>query len=174
MEPASESRNHIFVDSRSVRVDVPAQRAFTPIRRIGGETGWYYGDWLWKLRGGIDLLFGGPGMRRGRPHPDCLRVGDALDCWRVEVFEPDRRLQLALEMKVPGRGFLEFEVVPNGARTTIRQTATFEARGLLGTLYWYAASVAHDLIFAGMLRRIAARASNGARPAETAEEAGPA
>ncbi len=78
--------------------------------RIGGQTGWYFTNWLWGLRGLMDLAIGGIGMRRGRPHPERLRVGDTLDCWRVEAVEPGRRLRLAAEMKLPGRAWLEFEV----------------------------------------------------------------
>lgn len=100
-----------------------------PIQRIGGATGWYYGDWLWRLRGFLDLLVGGVGVRRERRHPERLRVGDALDFWRVEAFEPARRLRLHAEMKVPGRAWLQFEVDGDEDRSTIRQTAVFDRRG---------------------------------------------
>ena len=119
-------------------MDCPPAAAFTPVRRIGGSTGWYYGTWLWKLRGLLDLAAGGVGMRRGRRHPDALSVGDALDCWRVEIFEPDRRLRLSAEMKLPGRAWLEFLVEGDAAGSTIRQTAIFDPAGLLGLAYWYA------------------------------------
>ena len=104
-----------LVDSRTATVDVPPDQAFAPIRRIGGRTGWYYGDWLWSLRGFLDLLCGGVGVRRGRRDPEDLRVGDALDFWRVELYEPPHRLRLYAEMKLPGRAWLEFEVT--GERT---------------------------------------------------------
>jgi hypothetical protein len=97
-------------------------------------------------------------MRRGRRHPVELAVGDTVDWWRVEAFEPDHLLRLTAEMKVPGRAWLEFEVTPDGAGAVIRQTAEFDPAGLFGLAYWYALYPLHRLIFAGMLRRIAARA----------------
>ena len=144
-----------LVDSRTVEVAVPPAVAFVPIRRIGGQTGWYYGDWLWKVRGFLDLLFGGVGMRRGRRDPDELQIGDALDWWRVECYEPDRRLRLMAEMKLPGRAWLEFEVEGDADHATIRQTAIFDPIGLFGLVYWYIIYPLHQLIFAGMLRGIA-------------------
>ncbi len=148
-----------LVDSRSVEVDAPAAGAFAPIRRIGGAQGWYHLDSLWTLRGWADLLLGGIGMRRGRRDPESLRVGDTLDCWRVEAFEPDRRLRLAAEMKLPGRAWLEFEVEPGGKnQSVVRQTAIFDPKGLAGLLYWYGIYPLHGRIFTGMLRAIATRA----------------
>lgn len=147
-----------LVDSRTVTVPVSPRRAFAPIRRIGGRNGWYAFGRLWRLRGFLDLLAGGVGTRRGRPHPEQLGVGDALDFWRVEAFEPDRRLRLCAEMKVPGRAWLEFEVSGSGASSTIRQTAIFDPVGLGGLAYWYLAYPLHALVFAGMLRGIARRA----------------
>ena len=145
-----------LVDSRTVRVDGPPAAAFRPIRRIGGTTGWYYGTWLWKLRGLLDLAAGGVGMRRGRRDPETLAAGDVLDCWRVEVIEPDRRLRLMAEMKLPGRAWLEFRVEGDETTSTIRQTAIFDPAGLLGLAYWYAVWPLHQLVFAGMLKGIAA------------------
>ena len=147
-----------LVDSRCVEVAVPPEVAFRPIQRIGGTTGWYYADWLWRLRGFIDLLFGGVGVRRGRPDPRDLRVGDTLDWWRVEEFRPGERLRLAAEMKVPGRAWLEFKVRGEGEGAVIRQTAVFDSWGLLGLLYWYGIYPIHALVFRGMLRGIARRA----------------
>lgn len=149
-----------LVDSRAVHVPVHPAAAFTAIERIGGSNGWFYGNWLWRLRGMIDLLFGGVGMRRGRRHPQELAVGDTVDFWRVEAFEPDRRLRLVAEMQLPGRAWLEFEVEPDANGTTIRQTAVFDPVGLLGLLYWYAIYPLHTRVFAGMLRGIAAAATN--------------
>jgi uncharacterized protein YbjT (DUF2867 family) len=146
-----------LVDSRVVHVDAPPAAAFAPIRRIGGITGWYYGHWLWRLRGFLDLLFGGVGLRRGRRDPDDLTVGDALDFWRVETYEPDHRLRLAAEMRLPGRAWLEFEVQPDDHGSTIRQTAVFDPAGLLGLLYWYGIYPLHRRVFAGMLRGLAAQ-----------------
>ena len=148
-----------LVDARTLRVDVPPSRAFGPIARIGGRQGWYYGTWMWRLRGYADLLLGGVGMRRGRRHPDRLVVGDALDFWRVEAWEPDRRLRLAAEMKVPGRAWLEFEVVADSSGTIIHQTAVFDPIGLWGLLYWYSLVPVHGFIFGGMLRAIARQAT---------------
>ena len=144
-----------LVDSRSVVVSVPPEQAFAPIRRIGGRTGWYYGNWLWTVRGFIDLLVGGVGVRRGRRDDESLRVGDSLDFWRVEVFEPGRRLRLHAEMKLPGRAWLEFEVTPGTEGSSIRQTAIFDPLGLFGILYWYGIYPLHQFVFAGMLRNIA-------------------
>jgi uncharacterized protein YbjT (DUF2867 family) len=145
-----------LVDSRVVQAGVSRAEAFVPIRRVGGTTGWYYGNWLWRLRGFLDLLVGGVGMRRGRRDPDALRVGDVLDFWRVEVFEPDRRLRLLAEMKLPGRAWLEFEVEGDDRTSLIRQTAVFDPLGLSGLLYWYLLYPVHRLVFAGMLRGIVA------------------
>jgi hypothetical protein len=145
-------------DSRSIRVEVPPDEAFEPIRRIGGTTGWYYANWLWKLRGAMDQAAGGVGLRRGRRDPDNLRVGDVVDCWRVEDFEPHRLLRLAAEMKLPGRAWLEFAVSGDSGGSTIHQTASFDPHGLLGRAYWHAVYPLHQIVFGGMLRRIAAAA----------------
>jgi uncharacterized protein YbjT (DUF2867 family) len=146
---------HRIVDVRSVTVPAPPAEAFAPIRRIGGTRGWYFGTVLWRTRGWIDALVGGVGLRRGRRDPDNLRAGDALDFWRVEEYERDRRVRLLAEMKLPGRAWLEFEVeeLPGGA--TVRQTAIFDPLGLTGQIYWYALYPVHALIFRGMLRAIA-------------------
>jgi uncharacterized protein YbjT (DUF2867 family) len=152
-----------LVDSRSTDVAVSAGQAFAPIRRLGGATGWYYGDWLWRLRGFLDLLVGGVGVRRGRRDPEQIEAGDALDFWRVERVNPDRLLLLSTEMRLPGRAWLQFEVEQTGAGSRIRQTAIFDPVGLFGLLYWYALYPLHSLVFAGMLRGIA-RAARAAAP----------
>lgn len=150
-----------LVDSRTLTVPVPPQQAFEPIRRIGGQTGWYYANALWKLRGFMDLLVGGVGLRRGRRDADWIDVGDTIDFWRVERYEPDRLLRLSAEMKLPGRAWLEFEVESDSESTsTIRQTAEFDPIGLFGIAYWYSVWPLHQFVFAGMLRRIAAAAEN--------------
>ena len=145
-----------LVDSRTTQVPVPPALAFTPIRRIGGKNGWYFANFLWRVRGFFDLLIGGVGLRRGRRDPHTLVAGDALDFWRVESFESDHRLSLVAEMKVPGRAWLQFEVEPNERGSVIRQTAIFDPAGLGGLLYWYALYPIHYCIFQGMLHRIAA------------------
>lgn len=148
-----------LVDSRELRLAVPPALAFAPVRRIGGETGWYAGDVLWKLRGFLDLLWGGPGLRRGRRSPESLAVGDALDFWRVESYEPDQLLRLRAEMKLPGRAWLQFEVTPDAGGARVRQTAVFDPVGLLGLLYWYALWPVHQYVFGAMLRGIGRAAS---------------
>lgn len=144
-----------LVDSRSVTVAVPPEAAFRPIACIGGSTGYYYGNFLWKLRGALDLASGGIGYRRGRRHPSELRVGDTLDFWRVDSLVPNRKLRLSAEMRVPGRAWLEFEVEPVGAGSKITQTALFDPLGLFGLLYWYCLWPVHQFVFAGMLQGIA-------------------
>jgi uncharacterized protein YbjT (DUF2867 family) len=151
-----------LVDSRTVQVAVPPVFAFAPIQRIGGSNGWYYANFLWWLRGSLDLLVGGVGLRRGRRDPHTLATGDALDFWRVETIEPDRRLGLVAEMKVPGRAWLQFEVEPNSRGSVIRQTAIFDPAGLAGLIYWYALYPLHLWIFSGMLNQIAASAEREA------------
>lgn len=148
-----------LVDVRKAFVPVSRAAAFAPIRRIGGANGWYYANGLWRIRGYLDLLAGGVGLRRGRRDPERLRVGDALDFWRVDAYEEARRLRLSAEMRVPGRAWLEFEVsdAPGGAEIT--QTAIFDPIGLPGLLYWYGVYPLHGRIFGGMLKAIASRAS---------------
>jgi uncharacterized protein YbjT (DUF2867 family) len=144
-----------LVDSRSVTVPLSPQQAFEPIRRIGGDTGWYYGDALWVIRGGLDRLVGGPGLRRGRRSQHELAPGEALDFWRVEAVETDRLLRLRAEMRLPGRAWLQFEVHPADGGSTITQTAIFDPVGVAGLLYWYSLYPVHSLVFGGMLKRIA-------------------
>lgn len=128
--------------------------ALEKIWRIGGKTGWYYGNWLWKLRGFIDQVFGGVGMRRGRRSDTELKTGDALDFWRVMVAnKEEKRLLLYAEMKLPGEAWLEFKIDSNNV---LVQTATFRPLGLLGRLYWYSVLPFHGLIFRGMINKIVA------------------
>ncbi|TWT30656.1 SDR family oxidoreductase [Blastopirellula retiformator] len=148
-----------LVDSRTLEVPIPAEQAFAPIRRIGGKQGWYYANWLWSLRGFLDLLVGGIGVRRGRRNPEQLRTGDVLDFWRVEAYEPAHLVRLSAEMKLPGRAWLEFEVTPSPAGSQIRQTAIFDPVGLTGLAYWYSVYPLHQFVFAGMLRNIARAAT---------------
>jgi uncharacterized protein YbjT (DUF2867 family) len=152
------------VASRTVKVAASPPQTFAPIQRIGGETGWYYANAFWRLRGLLDNVVGGVGLRRGRRDPVRLTVGDTLDFWRVEAFEQDRLLRLSSEMKSPGRIWLQFEVDGNEAETTLRQTAIFDPHGLAGRVYWYALYPVHYLIFEGMLRRIERVAVISSRP----------
>ena len=150
------------VDSRTIKVSAAPPAAFTPVRRIGGKRGWYFANILWRLRGYMDLLIGGVGMRRGRRDPEMLHVGDVVDCWRVEKVEPDRRLRLQAEMRLPGRAWLEFEVEPDGTGSVIRQTAVFDPAGLWGLTYWYMLYPIHHVLFGGMLKNIAREARKAA------------
>jgi uncharacterized protein YbjT (DUF2867 family) len=149
---------------QEVRVPLSPAEAFAPIRRIGGRTGWYFGNWMWKIRGLLDLMTGGVGMRRGRPDPETPLPGSTLDFWRVQIYEPDRRLRLLAEMRVPGRAWLEFRAEAGGQFTVLRQSAYFEPSGLAGLLYWYSFWPTHEVMFRGMLRRIAAEAVKAAAP----------
>jgi uncharacterized protein YbjT (DUF2867 family) len=146
-----------LLDSRTTRVPYPPSVAFEPIRRLGGKNGYYYGQWLWSLRGLMDRFVGGVGLRRGRRHPSQLGPGDPVDFWRVEAFEPDRLLRLRAEMKLPGRAWLQFEVEPleDEQGSLIRQTAIFDPLGLFGLAYWYSVAPLHHFVFGGMLRGIA-------------------
>jgi uncharacterized protein YbjT (DUF2867 family) len=158
-KPAAEIRfGNRRVDSRATTVRSSPGIAFAAIERIGGENGWYYAQFLWRVRGWLDLLVGGVGLRRGRRAPRRLAVGDALDWWRVEAVESGRRLRLAAEMKLPGRAWLEFEVETAAGGARIRQTASFDPLGLAGLAYWYLVWPVHQAIFAGMLRRLARQA----------------
>ncbi len=150
--------NRLIV-SQTIAVGVPPAMAFAPIQHIGGSVGWYYGRWLWELRALADRVLGGVGMRRGRSNEESIEVGDQIDFWRVSAFEPDRKLTLAAEMKLPGRAWLDFEVEPNATGSTVRQTAIFDPKGLFGLLYWYLSFPLHQPLFAGMLRGIAAAGS---------------
>jgi len=162
----------VFRDSRLASLPSPPESAFEPIRRIGGTAGWYYANWLWRLRGWMDSMVGGIGLRRGRRDPEQIQVGDAVDCWRVEAFEPHHRLLLALEMRIPGRGWLEFEVNGNGESSTVRLTATYDSGGPLGCLYWYLMYPFHERLFTGMLRGISAATRSLAEGREAVSQGG--
>ncbi|MHB8692652.1 MAG: DUF2867 domain-containing protein [Solirubrobacteraceae bacterium] len=164
LAPMSASRwggvrfGHRMVSSRAVLVDGRAEEAFAPIQRIGGDAGWYAADWFWRLRGWVDTLRGGAGQRRGRRDPDELTVGESVDFWRVVRLDPGRRLLLAVEMELPGRLWLQFDVEPDDSGTHIRQTTVFDPRGYVGRVYWYLLYPIHRMIFRAMLRGCAARA----------------
>ena len=144
--------NGCYKDIQKVKVD-DSQKVLDRIMSIGGKTGWYYGDWLWELRGFLDQIFGGVGMRRGRKNRSEISAGEALDFWRVLIASrEDQRLLLYAEMKLPGEAWLEFKIDSNNVLT---QTATFRPLGLLGRLYWYSVLPFHGLIFKGMIKNIA-------------------
>ena len=149
----------IFEDIQEVPSGAPPDALFATVAGIGGERGWYAANTLWVLRGWFDKLVGGVGMRRGRRHPDDLRVGDALDFFRVEAHQPPHLLRLRAEMKVPGDAWLEWRVVDEGhGRTMLRQRARFHPRGLAGRAYWWLLLPIHKLIWTRMARRLAAEA----------------
>ncbi|NNF22984.1 MAG: DUF2867 domain-containing protein, partial [Saprospiraceae bacterium] len=127
------------------------KKTLNKIWSIGGTTGWYYGTFLWRLRGHIDKLFGGIGLRRGRTHQTELNVGDSLDFWRV-IFadKKQKRLLLYAEMKLPGEAWLEFKI----ENKTLKQTATFRPKGLFGRMYWYSVLPFHGFIFKGMINNL--------------------
>lgn len=152
-----------FVDRREMDVRATPHALFGAISRLGGQNGWYSSNWLWSIRGWLDLLVGGPGLRRGRRHPERLAYGEALDFWRVTGVEADRRLALHAEMRLPGEALLEFLVEPTGAGgSRLTQIARFRPRGFLGLLYWWLVWPFHGIVFQGMLRGIA-RAAEGTR-----------
>jgi len=160
----------VFMDRRSVDVAAPVERVFRAFCRIGGDNGYYAADWLWRLRGVLDRLIGGPGLRRGRRDPERVAFGEALDFWRVAAIEENRRLELRAEMWLPGVATLTFETTPNASdpqQSTLLQTARFKPRGLLGLLYWYAVAPLHGIVFSGMIRGIQ-RASESAKFASIA------
>jgi uncharacterized protein YbjT (DUF2867 family) len=139
------------------RIRARPEQVWEPIRRIGGQTGWYFGNRLWSLRGWLDRLAGGIGLRRGRRDPANLQVGDALDFWRVLDVDPPRRLRLLAEMKLPGEALLEFRIDPAGRdQVELTLLSRFLPRGLFGMIYWYGLYPFHQWIFSGMLRSIAA------------------
>ncbi len=147
------------MEVRQRLVAATADKTFGVAARIGGEQGWYFWNWSWRLRGALDRAAGGVGFRRGRRHPSELRVGDPLDFWRVEAWEPPRLVRLRAEMRLPGLAWLQFEVLPHGVdRVLLKQTAFFEPKGLWGLLYWYALYPIHRVIFSGMIRAMAQRA----------------
>ena len=148
-------REHRQVTTRATPADV-----FAVFTGLGGNRGWLYMNWAWEIRGFVDRLFGGVGVRRGRRDPDVLRVGDALDFWRVEEVDPGHLLRLRAEMKVPGKAWLQFRATPRPDGTTLlTQTAFFAPKGLFGWAYWYALYPVHKLIFSGVIARIEARAA---------------
>lgn len=149
----------MIIEQRQLAVDAPADAIFRAFTGLGGSRGWLHMNWAWRIRGAIDRLCGGVGMRRGRRDADDIRVGEVLDFWRVEAVEPQHLLRLRAEMKVPGKAWLQFEVVvPEGdSHPILTQTAFFAPKGLSGLAYWYLLYPLHGMIFGGMIRRLAER-----------------
>jgi hypothetical protein len=147
--------NAFFIDSRTIRTnDIPASNLFRSVSKIGGKQGWFTYGLFWNIRGIIDKLIGGYGLNRGRRSDDELRIGDALDFWKVADLVVDKRLLLLAQMKLPGRAWLEFTVADN----LIRQTAYFIPKGIGGRIYWYLLYPFHMLIFRDLVREIVKRA----------------
>jgi hypothetical protein len=156
----------VFTDRRELPVNASADATYQAVCLIGGGHGYYAADWLWRLRGRLDRLFGGPGLRRGRKDARRVAYGEALDFWRVTDVIPGRRLALRAEMKLPGVAHLQFDIAPAGSGgVTLVQTARFIPKGLLGLAYWYAVLPFHHVVFRGMLdgirRKAEAYASSG-------------
>jgi hypothetical protein len=153
----------VFVDRREVITPATPAAVWAAVSALGGERGYYAVDWLWRLRGIMDRLTGGPGLRRGRRSSDELRLGDALDFWRVTAIDPPRRLELTAEMKLPGVATLSFDVDPApapGRGTRLVMAAKFRPRGLLGITYWYSVLPLHSIVFRRMLRGLARAAES--------------
>jgi hypothetical protein len=157
------TREGMIIEHRQRVIQASEADVYRIFIGIGGKRGWFYMNWAWAIRGFMDQMIGGVGLRRGRRDSNELRVGDALDFWRVEAVEPGRLLRLRAEMKVPGKAWLQFEVNAHGEgeepeQTRLSQTAFFAPKGLLGWLYWYALYPFHALIFSGLIDQIAKRA----------------
>jgi uncharacterized protein YbjT (DUF2867 family) len=148
-------------ETRSYRTSADPTTTYATFSSLGGDRGWLFWSWAWSLRGLLDRLVGGPGLRRGRRHPTELEPGDAMDFWRVERVEPPKLLRLRAEMKVPGRAWLQWEAVPEDGGTRLVQTALFEPVGLSGQLYWNLLYPFHKIIFSGLVRSIALSAEGG-------------
>ncbi len=144
-----------LVETNSIAIQAPAGKVFAAVTAIGGKNGWYGANWMWQLRGAVDVLIGGVGMRRGRKDAQSLSVGDTLDWWRVEAMEPGVLLRLVAEMKLPGRAWLQFEIKKEAAVTRLYQTALFDPCGLGGLIYWYALYPVHRFVFTRMLKGLA-------------------
>jgi hypothetical protein len=144
----------LYVDERVRSTTASPAELWRVVEGIGGESGWYSFPLAWEVRGWLDRLVGGVGLRRGRRDPRTLYVGDALDWWRVEAREEGRLLRLRAEMRLPGLAWLEFHVEQDGAGARLRQRATFHPRGLLGQLYWWGIAPFHGIVFGGMVRNL--------------------
>lgn len=149
----------LMVERRQMLLDLPSEAVFRAFTGIGGERGWLYMDWAWEIRGWMDKLVGGVGLRRGRRHPDEIYAGESLDFWRVEALKPNRLMLLRAEMKVPGKAWLQFQSLPQeNGKTLLVVSAYFAPHGLGGFLYWYSMFPFHKFIFDGITRKLASRA----------------
>ncbi len=159
----------VFIDQRTIDIEAEPSTVFTAVCRVGGGHGWYAGDILWRIRGWMDQLVGGPGLRRGRRHAENVEFGEALDFWRVVGIERGKSLLLHAEMKLPGTARLEFYIDPieDGGSTRLTMTARFRPKGLLGILYWYAVVPLHQVVFGGMLNGIKRAAESSGSAHET-------
>lgn len=170
-QPPRKLKSHdgLYLEQAEQMVPASAHHIYRTFLGIGGEHGWFVFNWAWHLRAWMDRALGGVGFRRGRRDPDELVAGEVVDWWRVEELIPDRRLRLRAEMKLPGRGWLQFEVVPISEQEShLKIVAFFEPKGLLGIAYWYALKPIHPSIFRGLTRAIAERAvANQAAETET-------
>jgi len=163
----------MIIERRQRVITAPPVAAYRAFTGLGGERGWLYFNWVWRLRGMVDRVVGGVGSRRGRRDANAVRVGDALDYWRVEAVEPDRSLLLRAEIKVPGRAWLQFKAISiDGGRSRLVQTALFAPKGLFGFLYWYALYPIHSLIFSGLIRKLSQRAAALHNVSSPLEDAG--
>ncbi|HEX9120884.1 MAG TPA: DUF2867 domain-containing protein [Terriglobales bacterium] len=160
-KPMLMRERQTLVYSRELFVRAPAERVFAVVKGIGGERGWLFANFLWRWRARMDEWTGGIGMMRRRRDPDELRVGDVVDFWRVQEFQPNRFLRLRAEMKLPGRAWLQFHVEPAEHGALLRSEALFKPDGILGDLYWGLLYPIHVFLFSGMLRAIAAQAEGG-------------
>ena len=152
----------VLSDRRVVDSTAPPSEVAWAFMRVGGATGYYSAGWAWRIRGLLDSVFGGVGLRRGRRHPESLNVGEPLDFWRVVKSDPDRSLELKAEMRLPGEAWLSWEVEPTAGGSRLVQTAWFSPRGLLGRLYWYLMFPFHAVIFPRMVRGIVSAAEERA------------
>ena len=158
------SREGMIVERRQRTVSASPEIVFAEVERLGGDAGWPYANLLWRIRGLADRMVGGVGMRLGRRDPDRVRVGDAVDFWRVEEIRRPDLLRLRAEMKVPGRAWLQYEVTPTATGSRLVQTAFFEPKGVPGLAYWYVLYPVHGLIFRGSVRVLAERATRRQAP----------
>lgn len=158
-DPAWSGGTKLF-DERIRRTSATPKEVFAAVTSLGGEKGWHRGEWLWRVRGVLDQLWGGPGVRRGRSHPTQLHIGDYVDFWRVEELSENEHVKLHAEMVLPGDAWIEWMIEPLGTGSLITQRATYKPKGLLGRLYWYVVAPFHFLVFPGLLQGITADAES--------------